>query len=218
MSVDQPIGQLDRLEPVSENNPPGRRAKPPRALIGLAVLAVAALLGWGAHWWFSGRFVETTDDAYLQADSMTVAPKVGGYVAQVLVSDNETVSVGQPLVRLDNRKYQAALDEAQATVASRQADVARAEAELVEQAASIAQVRAQLEGANADLRHAQTQVKRYAPLARSGAETEEHLADLNNQLAQASTGLVAHQASLQAAETRIGTLKAQLQQTRAQLA
>jgi len=218
MSVDQPIGQHGRLEPVADSNLSERRNKPPRALVGVGVVALLALIGWGAHWWFSGRFIESTDDAYLQADSMTVAPKVGGYVAQVLVSDNETVGVGQPLVRLDNRKYQAALDEAQATVISHQADVARAEAELVEQGASIAQVRAQLDGANADLRHAQTQVKRYAPLARSGAETEEHLADLNNQLAQASTGLTAHQASLRAAETRIGTLKAQLQQAQAQLA
>jgi membrane fusion protein (multidrug efflux system) len=217
MSVDTPIDQHGRLEPVTQT-PAAARRKPPRALIILGLVAVLAVIAWGVHWWLYGRFIQSTDDAYLQADSMTVAPKVGGYVAQVLVGDNQTVTVGQPLVRLDSRKYQAALDEALATVNSRQADVARAAAELVEQGASIAQVQAQLDGANADLRHAQLQVKRYGPLARSGAETEERLAELNNQLAQASTGLAAHQAALRAAQTKVGTLQAQLQQTQAQLA
>ncbi|MGF6093883.1 HlyD family secretion protein [Pseudomonas sp. 18175] len=217
MSVDTPIDQHGRLEPVAQT-PAVARRKPPRALIILGLVAVLAVIAWGVHWWLYGRFIQSTDDAYLQADSMTVAPKVGGYVAQVLVGDNQTVTVGQPLVRLDSRKYQAALDEALATVNSRQADVARAAAELVEQGASIAQVQAQLDGANADLRHAQLQVKRYGPLARSGAETEERLAELNNQLAQASTGLAAHQAALRAAQTKVGTLQAQLQQTQAQLA
>ncbi|MDE1164668.1 MAG: HlyD family secretion protein [Pseudomonas sp.] len=218
MSVDRPLGQHDRLQPVADTAPAERNAKPRRVLLGLGALALVAGLGWGAHWWFSGRFFESTDDAYLQADSMTVAPKVGGYVAQVLVGDNDTVAVGQPLVRLDARKYQAALDEAQATVASRQADVARAEADLKQQDASIAQAKAELAGASADARHAQGQVQRYAPLARSGAETEERLADLDNKAAQANTGLAAHQAAVLSAQTRVGTLKAQLQQTRAQLA
>lgn len=217
MSVDTPIDQHGRLEPVTQT-PAAARRKPPRALIILGLVAVLGVIVWGVHWWLYGRFIQSTDDAYLQADSMTVAPKVGGYVAQVLVGDNQTVIVGQPLVRLDSRKYQAALDEALATVNSRQADVARAAAELVEQGASIAQVQAQLDGANADLRHAQLQVKRYGPLARSGAETAERLAELNNQLAQASTGLAAHQAALRAAQTKVGTLQAQLQQTQAQMA
>src|SRR5215472_10776134 len=93
---------------------------------GLAVLVIAAA-AWGARWWQVGRFIESTDDAYLQADSVIVAPKVGGYVAEVLVRDNQVVEAGQPLARLDARQYQAAVDEAQATVTARQADVARSE-------------------------------------------------------------------------------------------
>jgi membrane fusion protein (multidrug efflux system) len=182
------------------------------------VIALLAGLGWAAQWWFVGRFIESTDDAYLQADSMTAAPKVGGYVAEVLVADNQTVTAGQPLARLDDRKYHAAFDEAQATVAARRADVAKAEADIVQQDASIAQSRAELQGAEADAGHAKAQVQRYAPLARSGAETEERLADLRNDQARASTGLSAKHAALRASQTRIGTLQAQLQQARAQLA
>ncbi len=143
MSVDRPLGAQEQLSPVVDEP---QRAGPRKVLMGLGLLIVLAALVWGGYWWLHGRFIESTDDAYLAADSMTVAPKVGGYVTEVLVADNQTVELGQPLVRLDARKYQAALDEALATVASREADVAKAEADLVQQDASIAQARAELAG------------------------------------------------------------------------
>ena len=218
MSSDRPLGENTPLSPVAHAVTLAKRNRPRQALLGLLLLALLAAAVWAGYWWVTGRFIQSTDDAYLQADSMTVAPKVGGYVVEVLVADNAQVEAGQPLVRLDARKYQAAVDEALATVASRQADIASAEANLVQQGASIAQARAELAGAQADTRHAQSEVKRYGPLARSGAETEERLAELDNQLAQASTGQAARQAAVLSAQTRIGMLQAQLQQARAQLA
>src|ERR1700753_3469411 len=70
-------------------------------LIGLVLLAVIGGGIWLGHWWLVGRFIERTDDAYLQADSVTVAPKVSGYVTDVFVADNQAVKAGDPLVRLD---------------------------------------------------------------------------------------------------------------------
>jgi len=61
----------------------------------------------------------------LQADSVTIAPKVSGYVAEVYVTDNQAVTAGQPLVRLDRRQYQAVLEQANATIAARKADIER---------------------------------------------------------------------------------------------
>ncbi|VVE33396.1 HlyD family secretion protein [Pandoraea nosoerga] len=187
-------------------------------LLAALALGIVAGLGWGAHWWFVGRFIESTDDAYLQADSMTVAPKVGGYVTEVLVRDNETVSVGQPLVRLDGRQYQAAFDEAQATVVAREADVARAEAELAQHAATIAQARAELDSARANAAYSAGQVKRYAPLVATGAETDERLAELRNASTRADAALKSNEANLQAAQRQTDTLTAALAQARAQLA
>ncbi|BDD93279.1 HlyD family secretion protein [Pandoraea sp. XJJ-1] len=195
--------------------PANRRRK--TILLGALAVGVVAGLGWGAHWWFVARFIESTDDAYLQADSMTVAPKVGGYVTEVLVRDNETVSVGQPLVRLDARQYQAAFDEAQATVQAREADVARAEAERAQHTATIAQARAELDGARADARYTAGQVKRYAPLVATGAETDERLAELRNASTRADATLKSHQASVQASERQADTLDAALAQAKAQL-
>jgi membrane fusion protein (multidrug efflux system) len=183
--------------------------------IGLALLLCAT--AWGVHWWTVGRFIESTDDAYLQADSMTVAPKVSGYVAEVYVNENQAVSAGEPLVRLDNRVYQAVFGQATATIAARKADVARGEAELLQQRANIAQVRAQLQGAQESEEYAAEQVRRYEPLVLTGAETEERLAELRNAHRQAAATLAIDSAALQVAERQTASTQAQIEQARAQL-
>ncbi|MGA3683022.1 HlyD family secretion protein [Pseudomonas graminis] len=202
---------------IPENTVNGQPGKARRVLLTLVAVALLTGLAWAAWWWLAGRFIETTDNAYLQADSISLAPKISGYVSQVLVADNQNVKRGDVLVRLDARKYQAISDEASATIAARSADLAKAEADLVQQDSTIAEARAQLQGAQADARHAQTEVARYTPLARSGAEPEERLAQLNNQLDQARSTVAAKQAALRSSQTRYGTLQAQLKQAQAQL-
>jgi membrane fusion protein (multidrug efflux system) len=183
--------------------------------LGVLFLAIAAV--WGARWWTVGRFIESTDDAYLQADSVTVAPKVSGYVAEVYVTDNQAVTAGQPVVRLDSRQYEAILEQAKANIAARKADIERASAELLQQQANIAQARAQLEGARSSETHTVEEVKRYEPLVATGAETTERLADLRNAHSQAAATVAADTAALHAAERQPATTRAQLDQARAQL-
>ena len=193
--------------------------RPSRRTLVALLIGFALLLGtiWGVRWWTVGRYIESTDDAYLQADSMTVAPKVSGYVAEIYVNDNQAVAAGQPLVRLDSRVYQAILGQATATIVARKADVARGEAELLQQRANIAQVHAQLQGARSSEAYATEQVKRYEPLVSTGAETEERLAELRNAHNQAAATLAIDTAALQVAERQIATTQAQIEQARAQL-
>ncbi|MEI7293009.1 HlyD family secretion protein [Paraburkholderia tropica] len=186
-------------------------------LIGLGIVALLAGATWLGHWWRVGRFIESTDDAYLQADSVTVAPKVSGYITDVFVADNQAVKAGDPLVKLDARQYQVALDQANATVDARQADIQHAEAQLVQQRANIAQTQAQQDVARVSLRHAQDEVARYAPLAATGAETVERLTELKSTRDQAQATLAADSASVEAARSQIAALTAQLAQARAQL-
>lgn len=196
------------------------KCKPGKTL-ALGALGLGALLGaaiWGAHWWSVGRFIESTNDAYLQADSLSVAAKVAGTVSEVYVSDNQSVSVGQPLVRLDVRPYQAAREKSEAAIRAAEADIARGEAELEQHGASIAQVQAQLEGESANEQYAAAQVKRYAPLAKSGAETQERMAELGNALRQASARRAAQAAALNVARRQLHTQRAAIEQARAQLA
>ncbi|HCT05928.1 MAG TPA: multidrug ABC transporter permease, partial [Pseudomonas sp.] len=63
---------------IPEDTVNGQRGKARRILLTLATVALLIGLGWGAWWWLTGRFIETTDDAYLQADSISIAPKING--------------------------------------------------------------------------------------------------------------------------------------------
>jgi membrane fusion protein (multidrug efflux system) len=194
-----------------------RRGAKRTILILLGLVALVAALAWLGHWWVVGRFIESTDDAYVQADSVTIAPKVSGYVTDVYVADNQAVKPGDPLVKLDARQYQVALDQARATVDARTADIEHAQAQIEQQRANVAQAQAQQEVAQVSLRHARDEVARYAPLAATGAETTERLSELKSNRDQAQATLAADAAVVTAARSQISALNAQLAQARAQL-
>ena len=196
---------------------PTRRSGKRLILVVLGIIALILAGIWLARWWTVGRFIESTDDAYLQADSVTVAPKVSGYVTDVYVGDNATVKAGDPLVRLDTRQYQVALDQAQATIAARAADIQRAQADILQQHANIEQAKAQQQVARVSAQHARDEVQRYAPLAATGAETSERLSELTSTRDQAVATLAANTAAVDAAETQIAATTAQIAQARAQL-
>ncbi len=200
--------------PPQPPSPPSRR-RPIFLLLGIAALLGGAV--YGAHWWRVGRFIESTDDAYLKADSVTVAPKVVGYVTEVFVQPNQAVKRGDPLVRLDRRQYEAMLAQAQATIEARKADIQRAQADLLQQKAQWAQARAQVQSATLALTHAQQEFERFAPLVATGATTEERLAELRNTRDQAKATLAANQAAEAAAASRIQSTEAQVAQSKAQV-
>ena len=81
---------------------PSRQAIKRAALALAAALGVAAAADFGHYYLTTGRYLETTDDAYVKADSTIIAPKVSGYIAQVLVSDNQPVN-GRPVAGEDRR-------------------------------------------------------------------------------------------------------------------
>ena len=194
---------------------PRRRSRAP--LIAAAAVAVLGLGAWGAHWWTTDRFIQSTNDAFLDADQVVAAPKVQGYVTEVLVSDNQQVRAGQPLVRIDARAYQAALDQAVAAIAARQADVEAAKAQLSQQFAHVGEAKAQLTGARTAETLASSEVERYRPLVQSGADTPEKLAQLSAQRDQSKAAVAAGAAAATSAERQVATSQAQIGQAAAQL-
>ena len=212
---DDAAGSADTGEQATKTSP----LKNPRVRIILLLVVAAAVIGgvlWYVRYQSVGKFMQSTDDAYIQADAVTIAPKVSGYVDQVFVADNQAVKAGQPLLRIDARDYRA-----QAAQVEAQIDVARANAEGVraqirEQQAAITRAQADLAAARSDAAFAHAEVGRYQPLAASGAETRERLSQLQNQARQADAKVAAAQAGLTSANRRVGTLQAQVQQARAQ--
>ena len=98
---------------------------------GFAGLLALGAARFGHDWWTVGRFIETTDDAYVGGDVTPISPHVAGFVAEILVKDNEYVRAGQPLIRLDDRDFRAALDHANAIMDQRRATLAGLEARAV---------------------------------------------------------------------------------------
>jgi len=125
---------------------PAKKGRIRRVLLAGAAVALLATASWyGSDYWTIGRFLVSTDDAYVKADNTTIAPKVSGYLNQVLVADNERVKSGQVLARIDDRDFKVALDQAKADVAAAQAAVESKRAQLDVQQAVIASARATLD-------------------------------------------------------------------------
>lgn len=198
---------------------PGSTGKRKRA--GMVVLTIVAVAVIGGGLWFwrhetYGRFFQSTDNAYIQADTVTIAPKIGGYVERVLVAENQQVAAGQPLVEIDPREFRAQTAQIQAQIDLARTNAAGVRAQIQEQQAGVAQARAQLAAAQSTLAFARSEVVRYAPLAESGAEPRERLAQLRNQQQQAEAQLASARAALLAAERRTATLATQVDQALAQ--
>jgi membrane fusion protein (multidrug efflux system) len=184
-------------------------------LAGIILLVAASVAG--VQWWTRGRFVQSTDDAYLRADDVTVAPKVSGYVDQVFVTDNQTVTAGQPLVRIDARNYDAALAQEAAAADARRADITAAERQVAQQEAVIEQDKAQLAGARTNALYATGEADRYVSLSRQGVETTERATQAVNQRDQAQVTERIDAAAVQVAERQVATLREQIVQAKAQL-
>ncbi|MCK1298221.1 HlyD family secretion protein [Bradyrhizobium sp. 24] len=194
-----------------------------RAALALAFLAgTAAIVHYGHDYWVNGRYLETTDDAYVKADSTIVAPKVSGYIAKVLVSDNEKVKAGQLLAKIDDRDFKAALDQARADVAAAEASVRNLDAQLELQQPIIEQSTADVAAADANLKFAQEERARYDDLMKSGSgtiqraqQTDAALRASNAQLQHARSGLVAAQRKIDVLTTQRAQAIAQLEHARA---
>ena len=196
------------------------KLKNPKVRIGLIIVGIVALVAfavWFTWYWTTGRYRQSTDDAFLQADLVQVSSKIPGYVEEVLVQDNEEVKAGQPLVRINRQDTDAAAEQARAQVAQGEASVLQIEAQIKQQRAQIAMADAQVAGARATLAHAQTQVDRYEPLTRLGAQTAEELTQMRQSRDQAAAQLASARAQREGASRQIDTLRAQTVVARAQI-
>ncbi len=202
-----PAAEKERDKPKALSNPKVRRAL---ILAGLVVLIAAGI--WYYRHETYGKYQQSTDNAYIAADSVVVAPKVAGYVERVLVTENQPVKEGDALAQLDVRDYRAQSNQVTAQIAATLAGADTIRAQQREQDAAINQARAQLAAATAQAALAGEQVSRYRPLAASGAEPREKLDQLQAQAREAQAQVAAARAGLLAAQRRQGTLGEQIQQ------
>ena len=183
--------------------------------LAIAVILAGAAAFYGHYYWTVGRFLQSTDDAYVQADSTIVAPKVAGYLSQVLVEDNQPVKAGQLLAKIDDRDYRTALAQAAADVESAQADIDNVQAALQQQQAVIAQARATVVVDQASLTFAEQDSTRYGSLAQTGAGTVQMAQQTLAKRDMARATLARDTAAVTAVEHQVDILQAQLAKDRA---
>src|SRR5437868_7618695 len=194
-----------------------------RGALALALsLGVAAAADFGYSYLTIGRYLETTDDAYVKADSTIISPKVSGYISQVLVGDNEKVEAGQLLARIDDRDFKAALNQARADVAASEAAVRNLDAQIELQQPIIQQGTADVAAAEANLKFAQEEHERYDGLMKTGSgtiqraqQTDAALREKVAQLQHGKSGLLAAQRKVDVLTTERAKAVAQLDRARA---
>jgi membrane fusion protein (multidrug efflux system) len=181
-----------------------------------ACLLLIAVIG-GLLYWLSIRDYESTDDAFIAARSFSIAPKVGGYITDVPVTDNQHVNAGDLLAKVDDRDYRIAVDQARAQVAVAEANITNVNAQIDSQQEQIKQAKAQVDQAAAQLQFARQEEARAKDLVEKGAGTLQREQQTRSDLQSQQANDVRAKAALTAAELGIKTLQAQLESARAQL-
>jgi len=198
------VGQAQKTQPWADWLQRRRRM-----VLTVAALVIAAIIA-TVVWWVNTSGYESTDDAFIDARTVSISAQVGAAIVDVPVTDNQLVKAGAVLVRLDNRDYKAQFDQSEANVANIDAQIAA-------QQARIEQAEKQSAEAQATLTFARQQEERYTGLVQKGAVTVEQAQQYASGLRQAQANYSAAQANAIATEKQLPVLRAQRAQVGAQL-
>jgi membrane fusion protein, multidrug efflux system len=186
----------------------GRLSRGHYASMAVAALVVLIVL----IVYIPGIYAVSTDDAYVQADTVTVVPKVAAYVSALHISDNSAFSKGELLVELDPRDYQVALDVAIADLTTAEVNRANVSAQIVEQQHIVAAAQATVAGDQATLNFALQQLTRYQALSKMGADTKERSQLAQSDVSQRQASVQHDLATLAAAKSHILVLQSEVNQ------
>jgi membrane fusion protein, multidrug efflux system len=175
----------------------------------LVPLALIGAIWYGYHWWTVGRFIVSTDDAYVGADNTTLAAKVSGYVLAVEAGENAAVAAGTVIARLDDGDYRLAQQTAEDSVASQIATVERIGRQAIAQKAAVDQAKAQLAFAEAGSLRTELEWKRQKDLATRDFASHQALEAAQAGRDQGVAAVESAKAAVAAAEANIEVLKAQ---------
>ena len=205
----------------SAEPPAATRKKVPRLRRTLPYLTVALILTaggyYGHYWWTIGRFLVTTDDAYVGAKSSTISPKVSGYILDVAVDDNAEVKAGEVLVRIDDGDYRLAVATVVDQIGVQQATIERFGKQVVAQQAAVDQAKAQRASADAGAIRAELELKRQDDLATRQINSRQSLEQAQANRDQAIASVQSAEAQIQSAAANVDVLIAQQEEARRSL-
>ncbi|MBU0724376.1 MAG: HlyD family secretion protein [Alphaproteobacteria bacterium] len=186
------------------------------ALVGLGLLSAGLYAAW--MWHQEWRYIQSTDNAYVQADISVISPKVAGYVDAVAVQDNQYVRAGDLLVTLDARDYAARVSQAAATVAVERSAIAGFDSQTVLQRSRIVQAAAAIDSAQAEAVRARRDHARLSALRRDDVVSRQRLEGTEADLAKANAALASARAALQAEQQQLAVLETSRKSAEARVA
>jgi membrane fusion protein (multidrug efflux system) len=176
-------------------------------IVGLALLSAA---GWyGYQYWTDGRFMISTDDAYVQADMTFMSPKISGYVATVPVVENQHVKAGDPLVIMDDGDYTIAVAQTEAQIVTQGKTLERIAAQTEAAKASLLQANAQRSSTEAAATNAVRGADRARQLVKTKVGSQSALDDAQTAVDQTKAAVAGADAQIASAKANIGVLEAQ---------
>ncbi|RUX98059.1 HlyD family secretion protein [Mesorhizobium sp. M7D.F.Ca.US.004.01.2.1] len=186
--------------------------------ISIAILLVLFLIALGlVLWWLNARQYESTDDAFIDARTVTIGAEISGRITDVAVTDNQPVKAGDVLLRIDDSDYQASLAEANAGVASAQAGIVDVEAQIEAQNAKIDAAQKQVAQAQAALDFAKAEDQRNRELLAKGTSTQQQAEQAASTLRQDQAALDSAGANVAATKSQVTVLQAQEKSAQAKL-
>lgn len=216
-AAEKPAAPVATPSPEAKADAPAKKGKS-GLILPIIVLALLAGGGWyGYQWWTTGRFMVSTDDAYIEGDIATISPKVTAFVSKVNVAANQQVKAGDVLATLDNGDYQNALDQANAAIETGKLSLTRIDAQVEGAQATLAQAQASKVALQAAVRGAEITLKRQTELAAKSVGTTADLDSATIALDQAKANLVGGDASIKSAEANITILEAQRKEAEGQV-
>ncbi len=187
-------------------------------LLALLLVALAVAGKYGYQWFTVGRFMVSTDDAYVKADTSVLSTKIAGLVTETPVLNNTPVKAGDVILKLDDTDYQLALATAKAKIETQKAAIAAIGQQKAAQDAQVAATEAQLSSAKAiELNAAQTQ-QRASQMVKNAAGSQQALDDANRARDTAAAGVTVAEANIAAAKAQIGIFNANENQAQSALA
>ncbi len=188
---------------------PARRLGRRLVLLLVGGTALAAGAWYGLDWWRNGRFIVSTDDAYVGAEMATISAKLPANIATIAVVQNQEVKAGQALVGLDDGDQRIALDSARARSATANATLSRIDAQVEAARASLQQAKAQQSSAEAAVTRSAADFDRASNLAAKSYGSQATLDAATAARDQAVASLASARAGIVQAQANIEVLKAQ---------
>lgn len=216
--AEEPATEAPAAAPSADTETSKPKSAPRRkVIVGVGALAALAAIYFGIHYMVIGRYMVTTDDAYVRANNTVMGAKIAGHISKVAVGDNIRVGAGNVVFEIDDGDYRLAVESARAKVATQEATIARIGRQIAAQESSVEQAKAQLDSAEANTKRAQLDFARQQELSEKGFASKATFDVSQAGRDQALASVQGAKATLDAAQTQVDVIKAQKAEAESQL-